>query len=165
MKGSRAYLLPIAEREPLRWIVAEQRTAFAEHRAADAARLAVGDRLFLYTTRGCFHNPTRDRGRVIGEARVTAPARRVTPPPSFNGVEYPHVVQLDIRSLAWLREGAELAPLIPRLKATFPDPATWSVRMRRALVPLDTRDAELIARELIEAASPYSEAVGSYEPR
>jgi hypothetical protein len=45
-------LLPIADREPLRWIVHEQRTAFAEHRAAEAAKLSPGDRLFLYTTRG-----------------------------------------------------------------------------------------------------------------
>lgn len=45
------YLLPIADREPLLWIVQERRTAFAEHRAAEAARLERGDRLFLYTTR------------------------------------------------------------------------------------------------------------------
>jgi hypothetical protein len=57
----RAYLLPIADREPLAWIVGEQKTAFAEHRTREAARLQEGDRLFLYTTRGCFRTPTRDR--------------------------------------------------------------------------------------------------------
>ncbi|MCC6223698.1 MAG: hypothetical protein IT201_09460 [Thermoleophilia bacterium] len=157
-----SYLLPIAEREPLRWIVAEQRTVFAEHRAADAARLEIGDRLFLYTTRGCFHNPTRDRGRVIGEARVAAPVRRADPPPVFDGREYPHRVELEIASLAPLRQGVELAPLVPRLSRTFPDKATWSVRMRRALVPLDSRDAVLIARELSSVARPYAQARDTY---
>jgi hypothetical protein len=71
-----SYLLPIADREPLAWIVREQRTAFGEHRRREAEALAVGDVLFLYTTRGCFRNPTRDRGRVIGRAVVKAPATR-----------------------------------------------------------------------------------------
>lgn len=162
MRTPRTFLLPIAEREPLRWIVTKQRTAFADHRAGDAARLEVGDRLFLYTTRGCFHNPTRDRGRVIGEATVAELARRADPPPSFDGREYPHVVELEIASLTPLRRGIELASLVPRLRCTFPDPKTWSVRVRRALVPLDARDAELIARELSSVAKSYAEARATY---
>jgi hypothetical protein len=157
------YLLPIAERAPLRWIVTEQRTAFAEHRAADAARLRVRDLLLLYTTRGCFHNPTRDRGRVIGEARVREPARRVSPPPSFGGVDYPYLVEVEIVRLAPLRGGVELAPLVPRLRRTFPDPATWSVRMRRALVGLDPGDAETILAEIATASGAYADAVDTYK--
>jgi len=70
----RTYLLLIADREPLAWIISEQRTAFGEHRAREAEKLEPGDALLLYTTRGCFRNPTRDRGRVIGRATVTTPA-------------------------------------------------------------------------------------------
>jgi hypothetical protein len=156
------YLLPIADREPLAWILREQRTAFAEHRAREAAALKPGDVLFLYTTRGCFRNPTRDRGRVIGRAVVDAKARRERTPPAFGGREYPHVVELEIESLTPLREGVELAPFVPRLRATFPDAATWSVRMRRALVPLDARDAAVIAEALESVAVTHEEALRSY---
>ncbi len=157
------YLLPIADREPLRWIVRERRTAFAEHRAADAARLEPGDRVFLYTTRGCFRNPTRDRGRVIASAAVVAPARRLEAPVRFGDREYPYLVELEIETLAPLREGFELAPLVPRLAETFPDPRSWSVRLRRALVPLAPGDADLIAELLGAVARPYGEARATYE--
>jgi hypothetical protein len=159
---SRQYLLPIADREPLAWILRAQRTAFGDHRAREAAALEVGDVLLLYTTRGCFRNPTRDRGRVIGRASVVSPARRERKPPSFGTHEYPWVVALAIDSLAPLREGVELAPLVPRLRGTFPDPETWSVRMRRALVPLKASDAAEIDQELESVVVPYRTAVRTY---
>jgi hypothetical protein len=74
-----SYLMPIADREPLMWILHERRTAFPSYRRSDAERLAAGDRLLLYTTRGCFHNPTRDRGRVIGVATVRHAAKVPVP--------------------------------------------------------------------------------------
>jgi hypothetical protein len=77
-------------------------------------------------------------GTVIG------PAKRARRTPSFGGREFPYVVELNIETVTPLREGLELAPLVPRLSRTFPDPVTWSVRMRRALVPLDFREAETI---------------------
>jgi hypothetical protein len=159
---SAAYLLPIADREPLAWIVREQKTAFATHRAREAARLEEGDRLFLYTTRGCFRNPTRDRGRVIGVASVAGPAREERPAVEFGGVEYLHAVELRIEKLAPLREGVELAPLVPQLKETFPDANTWSVRMRRALVPLAEVDAALLEREVERVAEQCSVHAESY---
>lgn len=158
-----SYLLPIADREPLAWILREQRTAFGEHRAREAHALERGDVLFLYTTRGCFRNPTRDRGRVIGRATVQRAARRAGRAPAFGGREFPYVVELEIESLAPLREGLELAPLVPRLKRTFPDPRSWSVRMRRALVPLAGRDAALVERELGRHVVGYADAIGTYE--
>ena len=110
---SAAYLLPISDREPLRWILHEQRTGFGEHRAREASALEIGDLVFLYTTRGCFRSPTRDRGRVIGRARVTAPVWRADPPPSFRGRDYPLMLDISVESLAPYRGGAELAPLVP----------------------------------------------------
>ncbi|HXF97937.1 MAG TPA: hypothetical protein VNJ46_04920 [Gaiellaceae bacterium] len=157
-----SYLLPIADREPLVWILREQRTAFGENRARDARALEVGDVLYLYTTRGCFRNPTRDRGRIIGRATVKNRANEVRTPPTFGGREYPYVVELEIETLAPLRHGLELAPLVPRLPRTFPDARTWSVRLRRALVPLDERDAAEIERRLDEEVAPYPEALPSY---
>jgi hypothetical protein len=52
-----SYLLVIGEREALAWVLRESRTAFPATRRAEVDRLAVGDELFLLTTRGCFHNP------------------------------------------------------------------------------------------------------------
>ncbi len=156
------FLVPIADREPLAWIVLERRTAFAPHRAREAANLEPGDVLFLYTTRGCFRNPTRDRGRVICRAVVRTPILTPRDVPTFGDQEYPNVIELEITSLAPRREGVELAPLIPRLPRTFPDPRSWSIRMRRALVPLDAADARLIETELQPVVRPYKESVSSY---
>jgi hypothetical protein len=156
------YILPIADRAPLAWILREQRTAFGEHRAREAQALEFGDELFLYTTRGCFHNPTRDRGRVIGRAEVTTSATRAKRPPKFGDRKYPYVVELEITSLAPLREGLELAPLIPELRRTFPDPKTWSVRMRRALVPIGPLEATVLAYELDAYVVSYADAIPTY---
>jgi len=157
-----AYLLPIAAREPLRWIVREQRTAFAAHRRREAEALLAGDRIFLYSTRGCFRNPTRDRGRVFGLAAVTHGARAGGAAVEFGGTAYPIAVALRIDALAPPRHGLELAPLVPRLRETFPDPATWSARMRRALVPLAEADANLIADLLAEHLRPYGDLREAY---
>ncbi len=157
-----AYLIPIAEREPLRWIVTEQRTAFSTHRRREAEALHVGDRVFLYSTRGCFHNPTRDRGRVFGLASVAAEARATATSVEFDGRAYPIAVDLEIEALAPPRGGLELAPLVPHLRRTFPAPTTWSARMRRALVPLDEADAETIADLLAGHVRPYRELREAY---
>jgi len=73
------------------------------------------------------------------------------------------VVEIAIESLAPMRQGLELAALVPRLKRTFPDPRSWSVRLRRALVPPDPADAALIERELGSHVVGYADAIGAYE--
>jgi hypothetical protein len=65
MGEATAFLVPIGNRDALRWILAESRMAFVAERAALVEKLRTGTRLFLYTTRGCFKNPSGDRGRVI----------------------------------------------------------------------------------------------------
>jgi hypothetical protein len=155
------YLLPIADREPLGWIVAEQRTAFPAERANAAQKLRPGDRLLLYTTRLCFRNPTRDRGRLVGLAVVTKPSEPLNPPVRFGTREFPIGVCFRIELLAPQREGVELAPLVENL-ATFPDPRSWSARMRRALVPLATGDGDMLVRELRKVASAYPTALHTY---
>ncbi len=155
------YLLPIADREPLAWVIAEQRTAVAAHRRAEAERLAPGDRIFLYTTRGCFRNPTRDRGLVIGQADVVKPALVLHEPIRFRGREYPIGVDLRIRSLAPLRRGVELAPLVAELES-FPNKKAWSGRLRRALVPITASDAEILAAALAQVSTSYAKAAAGY---
>jgi hypothetical protein len=156
-----SYLLPIADREPLAWILDEERTAFPSHRAREAEQLEPGDALFLYTTRACFHNPGRDRGRIVGIATVTGRSSALRTPIRFGGKEYPIGVRFRIERLAPRSEGVELSPLVERL-SSFPDPRAWSARMRRALVPITDEDAELLSRELVRVARPYTEALSSY---
>jgi hypothetical protein len=64
-KPSTAILLA-SDREPLAWLPREQRFAVPEARASAPA---CDSRLLPYTTRGCYRNPTRDRGLVIGGSR------------------------------------------------------------------------------------------------
>ena len=157
----KSFLLPIADREPLAWIVTEQRTAFPHRRRREAEALDPGDQLFLYTTRGCFHNPTRDRGRVIGVATVTARSERLREPLRFAEREFTVGVPFRIERLAAQRQGVELAPLVKDL-ASFPNPRAWSVKLRRALVPLTETDGQLLLRKIDEVARPYPDAVASY---
>lgn len=160
-----SYLLPISDREPLAWILNEERTAFPSYRRAHASELEAGDRLFLYTTRGCFRNPTRDRGRVIGVARVVRPAMNLDEPVQFGDREFSIGVDFRIDTLLPRDEGVELAPLIPRLRESFPNERAWSARLRRALVPLAPRDAVTLERTLgLATQTSVSEAVRTYVP-
>jgi hypothetical protein len=155
------YLLPIADQEPLRWIVREQRTALPGYRSRDAGAVQPGDRIFLYATRNCFHNPTRDRGRVFGWAIVVKPSRRLTEPVRFGGRDYEIDLPMKIERLAAEREGLELAPLVEEM-GTFPSRVAWSYVLRRALVPLAEGDGDLLAAKLEPMAPRYPRALPTY---
>jgi hypothetical protein len=121
--------------------------AFPGIRRRDVASLRPGDALLLYTTRGCFHNPTRDRGRVIGEAEVVSKPVELDDPVELGGRKFSVGCRLRIIALTELREGIELAPLVPRL-TSFPDDESWTVHMRRPLLALASADAALLRRRL-----------------
>jgi hypothetical protein len=160
-----SYLLPISDRDALAWILHDERTALPAYRRGDASRLKTGDTLFLYTTRGCFHNPTRDRGRVIGVAIVADQPRDLDEPVRFSDREFTIGIDFRIEFLVPRDEGVELAPLVPSLSETFPNEQAWSARLRRALVPLASRDAARIARELKRLKPSRVEDAGpTYEP-
>jgi hypothetical protein len=158
------YLLPIADREALWWIINESRTAFPAHRRREAAALAVGDTLLLYTTRGCFRNPTRDRGRLIGIATVVEPPSDLDQPVRFGAREFPIGVGLAIDRLLPRGEGIELAPLIPDLWESFPKPRAWSARLRRALVPLAASDGRALERRVRRRSPSRENARQTYAP-
>src|SRR3954453_21509324 len=105
-----AYIAVLGERAALAWVVQEQRMAFPQQRRREAQRVRPGDRLFLYATRGAFHNPTRDRGRVFGEAELTTSVTDLRPPVELVGRQFTSGCQLRMRALAPMREGFELAP-------------------------------------------------------
>src|SRR5437016_3637867 len=97
--GPATYLLILGHRAGLAWVLKNSRMAFTAGRASEGAQLAVGDRLFLYTSRGCFGNPTRDRGRVIGEAEVISPLRQRSRPLRIDGREFTHDCEIVLKCL------------------------------------------------------------------
>jgi hypothetical protein len=158
---SRSYLLVIGDAAPLAWVLAEQRMAFPKLRRSQAAALEIGDELFIYTTRGCFHNPTRDRGRVMGLALVRSDVQDLVEPVVFGDRRYTSGCTLDIQGIASLHDGVELGPLVPQLHA-FPDPRTWSVRLRRPLLRLDEHDAALLKRQIDPFLEPLDRQLDAY---
>lgn len=133
----------IGDREPLAWILTDERMAFSRSRS----QLAEGDRLFLYATRSCFRNPTRGRGRVIGEARVVGSVRLLRRPAVFADNVFPFGCGLQITGLAARDAGPELRTLVGRLHR-LPDPQTWLAQLRKVLVLLDAHDATIVHSEL-----------------
>ena len=75
------WLCTIGDRDALWWVLSEQRMAFPmKRRRRTLDELEAGDALYLYTTRGAFGNPTRDRGRVIGRATADQAVRPLDAP-------------------------------------------------------------------------------------
>jgi hypothetical protein len=158
---SNDFLLVIADRAPLAWMLTEGRMAFPAHRSREAAKLRVDDRLFLYTTRGCFHNPSRGRGRVIGEAIVTSPASSLDVSVEFGEHAFPLGCSVEITSLAHRGEGPEIATMVDKLNM-FPNPRAWPIQLRRVLAPLDKHDAGVLHKSLAPLMHPLSESKGGY---
>jgi hypothetical protein len=157
----RSYLLVIGERAALGWILREQRMAFPPNRARDAQALRNGDELLLYVTRGCFHNPTRDRGRIVGEAQVKAEVVELDEPVTLAGREFTSGCPIDVRSLAPLGEGVELAPLVPDL-TSFSSKTGWAMALRRPLLTLTSEDAAMLRRRLRLVVEPRDTALSDY---
>lgn len=141
------YLLVIGEREALVWILRERRMAFPGTSRREVDSLAVGDRLFLTTTRSCFHNQTRDATRVIATATVLSAVTLLKTPLQIAAREFTRECGLLIKVLAPYREGVELAPLVDKLDA-FSGASSWGMRLRRPLVSISAADASLLERRL-----------------
>lgn len=142
-----AHLLIISERAALGWVLRNRRMAFPAARRSLACQLDVGAELMLYTTRSCFHNPTKHRGRVMGLARTASPVVTLDEPVEVASRTFHLGCDLDIDGLAEPLGGVELAPLVPRL-SSFPRKDTWAAFLRRPLVPLTRPDAVWLKKRL-----------------
>lgn len=151
----------ISDRVALGWVLSKQRMAFPRQRAAEVAGVRPNDQLLIYTTRGCFHNPTRDRGRVIGVARATTDVKRLRQRVVIAGRTFELGLSFELAQLAPLGTGVELAPLVPVLDV-FRNKAAWSAALRRPLLALPSRDATKLRRMVAKVASEPSEVVDEY---
>ncbi|HEX6968478.1 MAG TPA: hypothetical protein VF174_06685 [Micromonosporaceae bacterium] len=158
---SRSYLVILGERDAIRWVLREQRMAFPATPRAEVAALAAGDRLFLYATRGAWHNPTRDRGRIIGVATARSSARVLDEPVEIAGRTFVSGCTLHIEGLVPYPGGLELQPLVEQLSA-FPKPHAWSIYLRRPLLALPGADASLLDERLRPILRPRAQALADY---
>ena len=159
---SHSYLLVIGDAAPLAWVLTDRRMAFPALRKHQASALEVGDELLIYTTRGCFGNPGRDLGRVMALATVKTRVKDLGEPVVFSDRRYTSGCELDIKGLTPLRTGVELQPLVAQMHA-FPDPKSWSVHLRRPLVPLDEHDATLLKERLAPLLEPPGRQLDAYQ--
>ena len=159
-----SYLLVVGDREALGWILTESRTAFPSPGRSEVSALSPGDDLFLYTTRGAFRNPTRDRGRVIATAQVAGPVVCLDVPVRFGEREFPVGCALSIEHLAPFGKGVELAPLVGELDAFQSAGSAWSIVLRRPLVRLTGGDSGVLNAALAEvgATAPTANLSAAY---
>jgi hypothetical protein len=156
-----SYLLVIGDCEALAWVLSSRQMAFSERGSMSAARLEPGDNLLLYTTRNCFGYPHRDPGRIIGHATVGHTVVTLKDPVVFDDRTYSVGCSLDLHRLTPFRQGVELADHVKSMHA-FPNPRSWSVRLRRTLLALDAHDYSLLFRALRAIAVEPDNAVEGY---
>ena len=156
------YLLVIGDRVALGWILREQRMAFRATLRREVTALAPGDGLFIYTTRGCFKSPTRDRGRVIGKARVATAVQPLNSPVSFGGRDFTRGCSIILESLVPRGSGQELGSLVDSLEALRSLGAAWPVALRRPLVALNDTDASALEGVRGAARRPDESLVAPY---
>ncbi|SRR6266568_586967 len=157
-----AFLLIIGHREGLSWILSSRRMAFVGNQKQVPRNLAPDDQLFLYTTRGCFLNPSRSLGRVIGNATITGTVEALSPPVTVGGRIYPYGCSIRVDSLAPLGQGVPLRSLVNELDAFSKKPEAWSAWLRRTLLPLSDHDAVLLASHLASLVLPADEVITPY---
>ena len=155
------HLVILGERTALRWVLTEQRMAFPAGRARQTRAVHEGDEVMLYTTRGCFRNPTRDVGRIIGLGVVTTPVSVLSDPVRFGEREFTTGCEIQIRGLAPFREGLNIRELVHALDV-FPNPQGWAVQLRRTTLALPERDAAVLRRKLRPYLKPYEDAIAGY---
>lgn len=161
MSASSTFLLVLGDQDGVSWVLSNSRMAFPVTRRQEVSDLSEGDRLFLLTTRGAFHNPTRDRTRVIGSARVSSDIRSLTDPLEIAGRTFVSECTIEISTLTPFRSGVELGPIVEQMD-TFRKRSSWGMMLRRPLVRLTAGDAAFLTALLKPQLTPVEDALGTY---
>ena len=155
------YLAVIGDRVALAWVLNNSMMAFPTTRRSEVDTLEQGDELWLLATRGCFRNPTRDRTRVIGAAVLRSAVKMANEPIMLIGRTFDRTCDIDIKGLAPVFTGVELAPLITQLRS-FPNKRAWSIWLRRPLLRLTEADADLLRPLLNDVTTRPQDVVQGY---
>ncbi len=147
---SASWLVILSEAEGLHWVLANRRMAFSEGQTPRAREIRKGDRIFLYVSRGAFHNPTRDHSQLLGIAAVLTDVVSLREPVVIRERSFVSGCRLKFERLLPEREGILFRPLVPRLKFIRVK-ATWSAYMRQSLIRLSPSDAAVLDAALVDA--------------
>lgn len=164
MGNTAAYLLILAEREALLWVLLNEQMAFPATPRREVSALQPGDELVLLTTRGAFHNPTRDRTRVIGTATVQSKVTQLDPQVEIAGRTFASGCNIKLETLAPYLMGAEIGPLASQIHALHGE-KHWGWLLRKPLVLLDESDVILLRRELQRHLRALDESLPSYSSK
>ena len=92
---------------------------------------------------------------------VTSEARLLNEQVTFRGREFRAGFGVDIEEVPPPHLGVELDRFAKRLDA-LPDPASWSVRLRRSLVSLSASEARTLITALKPRLRPVDEQLSAY---
>lgn len=98
---------------------------------------------------------------MIAEAQASSPVTQLVAPIKISGRRFELGCDIALDALAHRGAGVIVADIVQQLEA-FPDPKSWSARMRRPLVALSPHDHELIRARLVPHLAPADESVGEY---
>ena len=157
-------MLVLGEREAIRWVLLNEQMAFPATPRPEVSALRVGDELVLLTTRSAYHNPTRDRTRIIGTATVLSKVAQANPPVEIAGRIFMSTCKIRVETLVPCLSGPEVGPLVPRIEA-LRGHTNWGMQLRRPLVPLTASDVTLLEGELQGHLGDYNRALESYSKR
>ncbi|GAA1990799.1 hypothetical protein [Kitasatospora viridis] len=141
-----SHILVVNAREPLLWILQEQRTAFTENPHRPHPLPKRGDELFLYAT-GTALGSRKEAGRLIGNATAVGDVINLADPVQFDGTAYSQGLDLRIHGVAPRAKGVIMAGLKDHLEI-ISNKVNWGPALRSATVALPRRDADLIRRDL-----------------
>ncbi|MET8007917.1 hypothetical protein [Nonomuraea glycinis] len=158
------YLLILADRRAIAWVLESQQMAFPPTARAEVRDLKPGDELFIYITRGAYQNPSRDRGRVVGRATAVSAVEWLPEAVKIGPREFPRGCKIDVHKLAPWGAGVELVPLLARMEV-FPVPQVWSAKLRRPMLRIPASDAALLREELSPWSTTRDEALSGYVDR
>lgn len=164
MEKTAAYLLVLGEREAILWVLSNERMAFPATPRREVSALQPGDELVLLTTRNAYHNPTRDRTRVIGTATVQSKITQLNPQVEIASRTFASGCQIKLETLAPYSTGPEIGLLAPQIHALRGN-KNWGMLLRKPLVPIDESDVILLKRELQSHLRPLDESLLTYSSR
>lgn len=107
----------------------------------------------IYATRGCWHNPTRDRAQVVAVGSVASPVSHTSV--DVAGETMPQHCDLALDVVLAERGGIPFTDLVGRLSVTK-GRDNWGPVLRRTIVALADRDIVTVRRAVDKAARTRS---------
>jgi hypothetical protein len=149
------WLVVLAEKEAIRWVLDNGRMAFSEGLCSRAAAMDEGDPIVLSVARGAYHNPTRDQSHILGIARAASRTRRLRTPLELAGRSFSCVLDLSFDLILEERVGTPFKPLVSNL-LFIRRPEVWGHYLRAGLVRITKRDVSTFERAIAKAARKTS---------